>query len=338
MTEGMGIVPTTSGYRFLWASSVADAVQVFCQNVTIAGGNDPCTLFKGGSPPFDFFRNRLSKAKAPEIEELFSKLTNRFRFNEYELEDERSEAEEVAALRAGVELGMTLIDTAEMYGEGSAEKIVGRAIKGMRDRVFLVTKAYPHHASRHELPLACERSLQRLGIDVIDLYLLHRRGPTPLAETVEAFESLRASGKIRRWGVSNFDTDDMGELDAKADDCAANRVLYNPEARGIEFDLLPWCQERQMPVMAYSPVGQAGRLLKNKALLEVARRSDARPAQIAIAWALRQPGVVAIPNASDLDHVRQNAAAASIKLSADDLAAIDAPFPPPAEKRPLQML
>ena len=253
-------------------------------------------------------------------------------------EGERDEAEEVAALRAGVELGMTLIDTAEMYGEGAAEKIVGRAIEGMRDRVFLVTKAYPHHASRRELPLACERSLQRLGTDVIDLYLLHWRGPTPLAETVEAFEALRASGKIRRWGVSNFDTDDMEELGAKADDCATNQVLYNPEARGIEFDLLPWCQERQMPVMAYSPVGQAGRLLKNKALLEVARRHDATTAQIAIAWALRQPGVIAIPKASDLDHVRENAAAASIKLTAEDLATIDTAYPPPTKKRPLQML
>jgi diketogulonate reductase-like aldo/keto reductase len=253
-------------------------------------------------------------------------------------EGERDEAEEAAALRAGVELGMTLIDTAEMYGEGSAEEIVGRAIEGMRDRVFLVTKAYPHHASRRELPLACERSLQRLGTDVIDLYLLHWRGPTPLAETVEAFEDLRASGKIRRWGVSNFDTEDIEELRAKADDCATNQVLYNPEARGIEFDLLPWCQERQMPVMAYSPVGQAGRLLKSKALLEVARRHNATPAQIAVAWALRQPGVIAIPKASDLDHVRENAAAASIKLTANDLATIDAAYPPPTKKRPLQML
>ncbi len=251
---------------------------------------------------------------------------------------ERDEAEEVAALRAGVELGMTLIDTAEMYGEGAAEKIVGRAIAGMRDRVFLVTKAYPHHASRRELPLACERSLQRLGTDVIDLYLLHWRGQTQLAETVEAFEALRASGKIRRWGVSNFDTDDMEELGAKADDCATNQVLYNPEARSIEFDLLPWCQKRQIPVMAYSPVGQAGRLLKNKALLEVARRHDATPAQLAIAWALRQPGVIAIPKASNLDHVRENSAAASIKLSADDLAAIEAAYPSPTKKRPLQML
>lgn len=253
-------------------------------------------------------------------------------------EGERDEAEEVAALRAGVELGMTLIDTAEMYGEGAAEEIVGRAIAGMRDRVFLVTKAYPHHASRRELPLACERSLRRLGTDVIDLYLLHWRGPTPLAETVEAFEALRASGKIRRWGISNFDTDDMEELGAKADDCATNQVLYNIEARAIEFDLLPWCQKRQMPVMAYSPVGQAGRLLKNKALLEVARRHDATAAQIAIAWALRQPGVIAIPKASNLDHGRENAAAASIKLTADDLAAIDAAFAPPNKKRPLQML
>ncbi|HEX8310578.1 MAG TPA: aldo/keto reductase [Chthoniobacteraceae bacterium] len=253
-------------------------------------------------------------------------------------EGERDETEEVAALRTGVELGMTLIDTAEMYGNGAAEKIVGRAIEGLRDRVFLVTKAYPHHASRRELPRACERSLQRLGTDVIDLYLLHWRGQTPLAETVEAFEALRTSGKIRRWGVSNFDIDDMKELGAMADDCATNQVLYNPEARGIEFALLSWCRERQMPVMAYSPVGQAGRLLKNKALLEVARLHDATPAQIAIAWALRQPGVIAIPKASNLDHLRENAAAASIKLTVDDLAAIDAAFAPPDKKRPLEML
>jgi diketogulonate reductase-like aldo/keto reductase len=253
-------------------------------------------------------------------------------------EGERDEAGEVAALRAGVDLGMTLIDTAEMYGEGAAEKIVGRAIEGVRDQVFLVTKAYPHHASRRELPLACERSLQRLATDVIDLYLLHWRGRTPLAEIVDAFEALRASGNIRRWGVSNFDIDDMEELGAKADGCATNQVLYNPEARGIEFDLLPWCQERQMPVMAYSPVGQAGRLLQNKALLEVARRHDATSAQIAVAWTLRQRGVIAIPKASDLDHVRENAAAASIELTADDLATIDAAYPPPRKKRLLQML
>ena len=253
-------------------------------------------------------------------------------------EGERDAAEEVAALRAGVESGMTLIDTAEMYGEGAAEEIVGRAIKGMRDQVFLVTKAYPHHASSRDLPLACERSLHRLGTDVIDLYLLHWRGPTPLAETVKAFEGLCASGKIRRWGVSNFDTDDMEELGAKAEYCMANQVLYNSEARGIEFDLLPWCQDRQMPVMAYSPVGQGGRLLINRALLEVAGRHDATPAQIAIAWALRQPGVVAIPKASDLSHVRENASAASIKLSASDLEEINAAYPPPKKKRPLQML
>ena len=253
-------------------------------------------------------------------------------------EGERDGAEEVAALRAGVDLGMTLIDTAEMYGEGAAEKIVGRAIEGVRDQVFLVTKAYPHHASRRELPLACERSLQRLGTDVIDLYLLHWRGQTPLAETVETFEALRASGKILRWGVSNFDTDDMEELGAKPDDCATNQVLYNPEARGVEFDLLPWCREHQMPVMAYSPVGQAGGLLKSKAILEVARRHDATAAQIVIAWALRQPGVIAIPKASNLDHVRANAAAANIALTADDLVTIDAAYPPPTKKRPLQML
>ena len=253
-------------------------------------------------------------------------------------EDKRDQAEEVAALRAGVDLGMTLIDTAEMYADGAAEEIVGRAIAGRRDRVFLVTKAYPHHASRKELPRACERSLQRLGIDVIDLYLLHWRGETPLAETIEAFDALRAAGKIRRWGVSNFDTADMEELGANAGACATNQVLYNPEARAIEFDLLPWCQERQIPIMAYSPLGQAGRLLQSTALLEVAHRHNDEPAQIAIAWELRQPGLIAIPKASNIDHVRADAAAADISLTAEDFATIDAAYPRPMKKRALQML
>ncbi len=251
-------------------------------------------------------------------------------------EDPAERQREVAALRLGLELGLTLIDTAEMYGEGGAEEVVGEAIQGRRERVFLVSKVYPHNASRSGVAAACERSLRRLGCDYLDLYLLHWRGQYPLAETVEAFERLREQGKIRRWGVSNFDLDDMEELDNAA--CATNQVLYNPEQRGIEFDLLPWCQARRMPVMAYCPLGQGGALLKHPALLEVARRQGAMPAQVALAWALRQSGVLAIPKAVEVAHVHLNAGAAQLALSAEELAIIDAAFPPPARKRSLAMV
>ena len=254
-------------------------------------------------------------------------------------EDRRERSREAAALRVGLDLGLTLIDTAEMYAEGGAEETVAEAIEGRREEVFLVTKVYPHNATRRGVPAACERSLRRLKVDAVDLYLLHwRNGSAPLAETVEAFEALRAEGKIRRWGVSNFDVDDLEELGDAAANCATNQVLYNPESRGIEFDLLPWCQERRMSVMAYSPVGQGGRLLKNPALAEVARRHAATPAQVAIAWALRQPGNIVIPKASDPEHVRANAAAAGIRLDAEDEAAIDRAFAPPAGKQSLGML
>jgi diketogulonate reductase-like aldo/keto reductase len=183
---------------------------------------------------------------------------------------------------------------------------------------------------------ACERSLQRLQTEVIDLYLLHWRGQYPLAETVEAFERLRAHGKIRRWGVSNFDLDDLQELDAPA--CASNQVLYNPEARGIEFDLLPWQQQQGMPLMAYCPLGQAGQLLSNPALLEVAERHAVTPAQVALAWVVRQPGVIAIPKAIEPAHLQLNADAAGLQLSAEDLALIDTAYPPPGGKRHLQMV
>ena len=255
-------------------------------------------------------------------------------------EGRESAEKEAEALRLGLELGMTLIDTAEMYGEGGAERVIARAITGRRDSVFLVSKVYPHNASRRGVPAACERSRQRLGTDVIDLYLLHWRGSIPLAETVEAFEALRQEGKIRYWGVSNFDLDDMAELAAlpHGGDCATNQVLYNPNTRGIEFDLLPWCEQHRMPIMAYSPVGQGGSLLKSRALGEVARRHGATPAQIAIAWSLRRPGVICIPKSSDTEHVQQNAAAADIQLTADDLAQIDAAHPPPQRKQSLGML
>ncbi len=243
-------------------------------------------------------------------------------------------AAEAASLRLGIDLGMTLIDTAEMYGDGGAEEVVAQAIAGQRDRVFLVSKAYPQNAGRRSLPEACARSLKRLGTERIDLYLLHWRGGTPLAETVEAFERLREAGQIGAWGVSNFDVADMQELPPG---CAANQVLFNLGSRGIEFDLLPWCRERSIPVMAYSPVGQAGALLRSAALRRVADRHGVTPAQVAIAWSL-QPGVVSIPKAADPAHVRQNAAAAVLRLTAADRAELDAAHPPPRRKQPLDML
>ncbi|HEX7390876.1 MAG TPA: aldo/keto reductase [Acidiphilium sp.] len=247
---------------------------------------------------------------------------------------------EAAALREGIERGMTLIDTAEMYGEGGAERVVGKAIAGLREQVFLVSKVYPHNASAAGVAKACAASLKRLGTDRIDLYLLHWRGRHPLAETVEAFERLRAAGKIRFWGVSNFDTDDMEELAALADGglCATDQVLYHPDERGVEFDLLPWCRKRAMPVMAYSPLGQAGKLLGSPALASVARRHGATPAQIVIAWSLRDGNTIAIPKAASALHVRQNAAAADIRLGAEDLAEIDAAHTPPRRKQGLAML
>ncbi|WP_312938117.1 aldo/keto reductase [Stutzerimonas nitrititolerans] len=252
-------------------------------------------------------------------------------------ENPAERSREIAALRLGIELGMTLIDTAEMYGEGGAEEVVGEAIQGRRERVFLVSKVYPHNASRRSVPQACERSLRRLGTDCIDLYLLHWRGQYPLAETVEAFERLREAGKIRRWGVSNCDVDDLQELGDIAA-CATNQVLYNPEERGIEFDLLPFCQAHDMPVMAYCPVGQGGSLLQDPAIVEVARRQGAQPGQVALAWALRQPNVLVIPKAVDPAHVRANAAAAELRLSDEELSILDGAFPPPRRKRALQMV
>ena|SRR5438105_3165713 len=258
----------------------------------------------------------------------------------------KSHADEVAALRLGIDLGMTLIDTAEMYGEGGAEKVVADAIDGQRDRVFVVTKVYPHNASRTELPKACERSLARLRIDAIDLYLLHWREKTPsLAETVDAFEKLRSVGKIKRWGVSNFDVDDMKELLAieNGSNCSTNQVLYNLENREIEFDLLPFLNQpstlnHQPILMAYSPVGHGRGLLNNATLKKIAKRHDVTPAQIAIAWVLRQPGVIAIPKASNETHVRENAKSIQIKLTKEDFAEINREFPAPRSKQPLRTL
>lgn len=254
-------------------------------------------------------------------------------------EQPRHAAEEATALRLGLDLGMSLIDTAEVYGSGGAEEVVADAIAGRRGEAFLVSKVLPENATREGTIAACERSLRRLGTDVIDLYLLHWRGSPKLADTLAAFETLMQDGKIRSWGVSNFDTDDMEELLALpgGDACACNQVLYNPTRRGIEFDLLPLCRERHIPIMAYSPIEQ-GRMLNHAALKAVGARHDATPAQIVLAWVIRQDGVIAIPKAASEKHVRENRAAVDIVLSADDLAELDKAFPPPKRKRSLEML
>ncbi len=254
-------------------------------------------------------------------------------------EDGRRRADEIAALRLGLDLGLKVIDTAEMYGEGEAETLVGEALAGRRDEAFLVSKVYPHNASRAGVVAACERSLKRLRTDRLDLYLLHWRGQHPLAETAAGFEALVAAGKIRRWGVSNFDVEDLEEL-AEATDlkrCAANQVIYNLTRRGIEFDLLPFQQRVRMPLMAYSPIEQ-GRLPHVPALDLIARRRDATPAEIALAFTLRAPGVIAIPKAGRIAHVRDNARALEIELTGEDRAALDAAFPPPKRKQALEML
>jgi diketogulonate reductase-like aldo/keto reductase len=247
--------------------------------------------------------------------------------------------QEIEALRLGVELGMTLVDTAEMYGEGASEELVAEALVGQRDRLFLVSKVYPHNASRQGVVQACERSLRRLKTDRLDLYLLHWRGSVPLEETVAGFEELRRSGKIRHWGVSNFDTDDMDELlrVPAGENCAANQVLYNVTRRGPEFDLIPWMTEHRMPLMAYSPIEQ-GRLPRGGVLQRIGQKYGASPFQIALAWLLQKPDVIAIPKASSPDHVRDNHRALEIRLSPEDLDAIDAEFPTPRRKRPLEMI
>lgn len=245
---------------------------------------------------------------------------------------------EVAALRLGLDLSLTLIDTAEMYGDGGAEEVVGEAIAGRRDEVFLVSKVYPHNASRTKLPRALDASLRRLKVERLDLYLLHWRGAVPLAETVEAMDRAKAAGKIARWGVSNLDVDDLEELGPALAGCATDQVLWNLGTRGVEFDLLPFCATRAMPVMAYSPIGQGGVLLRHKALAAIAARHGATPAQVALAFVLARPGVIAIPKAADPAHVRLNAAACGLVLTAQDMADLDAAFPPPKRKRPLETI
>ncbi|WP_446720743.1 aldo/keto reductase [Mesorhizobium sp. L-8-3] len=254
-------------------------------------------------------------------------------------EDPRRRAEEVAALQLGLDLGMTLVDTAEMYASGGAEAIVAEAMAGRRQEVFIVSKVLPTNATRRGVQKACEASLERLRTEVIDLYLLHWRGAVPLSETIEAFEELKSAGKIRHWGVSNFDTDDMEELLRLPAGAAVqtNQVLYNLTRRGIDYDLLPWSNRRRIPVMAYSPVEQ-GRLGNERRLEAMARRLGATAAQVALAWLLRQDGVIAIPKASRPQHVRDNRAALDLELTAEDLAELDRAFPPPRGKRPLEMI
>jgi diketogulonate reductase-like aldo/keto reductase len=247
--------------------------------------------------------------------------------------------DEAAALSLGIDLGMTLIDTAEMYAEGGAEDVIAEAIKGRRREVFLVSKVYPHNASRAGVVAACERSLKRLRTDRLDLYLLHWRGGIALAETVAGFQDLIAAGKIRNFGVSNFDTADMRELyglpGGRA--VATDQVLYNLKHRGIEHDLLPWAASEGLPLMAYSPL-EIGPLARAAGVRRVAERHEASPAQIALAWVLRQPRVLTIPKASKLEHVRENRAAADIELTPQDLADLDAAAPPPRQAGPLEMI
>jgi diketogulonate reductase-like aldo/keto reductase len=254
-------------------------------------------------------------------------------------EDRRRTADEAAAVRLGIELGMTLIDTAEMYGSGGSEEMIARAIEGVRDQLFIVSKVYPHNASRSGVVAACERSLARLRTDRIDLYLLHWRGSIPLAETLEGFERLQRDGKIRYHGVSNFDRADMAEWVALkgGENVAADQVLYNLSRRGPEWDLVPWCREHGAAIMAYTPLGQ-GSLLRDRTLSEIARRRDASPAQVALAWLLRQPGTIVIPKAARLEHVRENRGALDVALTDEDLAALDRAFPPPKGRSALGML
>lgn len=253
-------------------------------------------------------------------------------------EDKRRAAQEVEALRKGVDLGMTLLDTAEMYGEGGAELIVGEAIAGRRDEVYLVSKVYPWNASREGTLAACQRSLERLRTDHLDLYLLHWRGEHPLAETVAAFEELRQHGKIGAWGVSNFDLADMQQLMAVpgGENCVANQVLYNLTRRGVEYDLLPWCQERGIAVMAYSPIEQ-GQLIRNETLIQIAKAYQATPAQVALAFLLERDGVIPIPKSSHPRRIAENRDAADLDLTDEDLEALDHAFPPPTGPTPLEM-
>jgi len=253
-------------------------------------------------------------------------------------EDARLRQQEIGAVRAAVDLGMTLIDTAEMYGDGATEQLLGEALSGLRDRVVLVSKVYPQNAGRGRIEKSCEASLRRLKTDHLDLYLLHWRGSVHLAEAVEGMEALIRAGKIRRWGVSNLDAADMQELfRAGGEACATDQVLYNLTERGPEFDLMPLLRSRRIPTMAYSPIGQ-GQLPNSPALAAIAARHEVTPFTVALAWVLRDPTVIAIPKAANVDHIQANRRALDLHLTAGDLAAIDAEFPAPTRKTRLAML
>lgn len=254
-------------------------------------------------------------------------------------ESVRNRQSEIDALRHGLDLGLSLIDTAEMYGEGGAEEVIAQAIKNRRASVFLVSKVYPHNASKQGAIAACDRSLKRLKTDYLDLYLLHWRGSIPLAETLEAFQTLQQAGKIRSYGVSNFDVEDMEEASQLkgGNAVATNQVLYNLMRRGIEWNLLPWCRERNIPIMAYSPIEQ-GRLLNDRTLKTIAQQRGVTAAQVALAWVLHQDNVIAIPKSSRIEHIEQNYAALDLKLSADELTVLDAAFPRPTKPVSLEML
>lgn len=240
---------------------------------------------------------------------------------------------EIAALQLGLDLGMNLIDTAEMYGAGGAEKIVAQAISGRREEVYLVSKFYPQNAGYDSLIAACDRSLARLKTDYLDLYLLHWRGSIPLSETLSGLQYLQQSGKIRDYGVSNFDLDDMLEAESlpggKA--IASNQVLYNLKHRGIEWDLLPWCQQRQIPIMAYSPVEQKA-FVKDSKLAQIAAQHNASATQIALSWLLHQDNIIAIPKAVNPRHVEENCAALNIRLTPENLQELNRAFKPPSRK------
>lgn len=259
-------------------------------------------------------------------------------------ESNSDRAGEARALRAGLDLGLSLIDTAEMYADGGAEQVVGQAIQGRRSDAFLVSKVYPHHAGGPQAITACENSLRRLNTDYIDLYLLHWRGSIPLADTVAAMQKLQQAGKIRRWGVSNLDLADMQQLWALpgGDACQTNQVLYHLASRGIEYDLLPWCEQHQLPIMAYCPLAQAGKLrngmMDHVTVRRIAEQLQATVAQVLLAWVIRRPSVIAIPKAGSIAHVQENAAALQLQLSAEQCAALDRAFPAPLRKTPLEMV
>ncbi|MFS2104974.1 aldo/keto reductase [Ralstonia sp. Ralssp135] len=254
-------------------------------------------------------------------------------------DDRATRAEEIATLRLGLDLGLRLIDTAEMYGEGLSESLIGEAIAGRRDDVFLVSKVYPHNASRRGIAAACERSLRRLGTDRLDLYLLHWRGDVPFEETLDGLQALQREGKIRHYGVSNLDLSDMEEWwdSPGGDQIAVNQLLYNLSRRGIEWDLLPWLHERRVPVMAYSPIEQA-RLVRHPKLVRFAQECGMTPAQVALAWLLARDGIIAIPKTGHRERLRENIGALSHTLTAEQLATLDSIFPPPKGPRALEML